>query len=268
MKRMLERAPYVLVGVAVLALLLHGPIAQWPGYHDFADSRPWLGIANGADVLSNLGFALVGLWGLQRLRPARHLPEVARGWPGYSLFLVSLVLTALGSGFYHLDPDNGRLVWDRLPIALACAGLLSGACAENRPNVDARRMTALLALGAVLSVAWWHFTEQAGQGDLRPYLLLQGAPLVLIPLWQAISGAPRAERAAFGIAIGLYVAAKAAELHDREVLGALGWMSGHTLKHVLAAAGAAVIAGHLAWRVRAAPSWGVKPLQSSGQAAQ
>ena len=185
-------------------------------------------MANGADVLSNLGFALVGLWGLHRLWPARHLPAVARGWPGYALFLAALVLTALGSGFYHLDPDNGRLVWDRLPIALACAGLLSGACAENRPNVDGRRTTALLALGAVLSVAWWHFTEQAGQGDLRPYLLLQGAPLVLIPLWQAISGAPRAERAAFGIAIGLYVAAKAAELHDREVLGALGWMSGHT----------------------------------------
>ena len=137
-----------------------------------------------------------------------------------------------------------------MPIALACAGLLAGVAAETRPGLDGRRTTALLALGAVLSVAWWHVTDRTGQGDLRPYLLLQVLPLLLIPLWQAISGAPRAERAAFGIAIGLYVAAKAAELQDREVLDALGWLSGHTLKHALATASAAVIAGHLAWRVR------------------
>jgi hypothetical protein len=170
------------------------------------------------------------------------------------LFLISLVLTAIGSSFYHLDPDNSRLIWDRLPIALACAGLLAAVYAESCPNVDGRRTTVLLALFAVVSVAWWYVTEQAGQGDLRPYLLLQGLPLLLIPLWQAIGEAPRADRVAFGVAIALYALAKVAELHDRELFAALGWISGHTVKHLLATASAAVLAGRLVWRVAQAAS--------------
>jgi hypothetical protein len=44
--------------------------------------------------------------------------------------------------------------------------------------------------------------------------------------------------------------AKAAELHDHELLAMCGWMSGHTLKHLLAAAGAAMLIGRLTRRVR------------------
>ncbi len=254
MQRPLDRLPPFLIGGAVLGLWLHGPVPQWPHYHDFADQRVLLGIAHGADVLSNLGFAIVGLWGLYRLWPARQRPEIAAGWPGYRLFLIALVLTALGSGFYHLHPDNSRLVWDRLPIALACAGLLSAVYAESRPDVDGRSLTLLLSVAAVLSVAWWYVTEKNGAGDLRPYLLLQACPLLLIPLWQSIHRAPRADRVAFGVAIALYVAAKVAEVRDHELLQALGWISGHTVKHLLAAAAAAVLAGRLALRVsHAAP---------------
>ncbi len=249
MKRLLDRLPELLIVAAVCGLWLCGPIPQWPHYHDFADQRVLLGLPHGADVLSNLGFAVVGCWALLRLWPARHDPRLARGWPGYQLFLVALVLTAIGSGCYHLHPDNSRLVWDRLPIALACAGLLAAVYAECCPRADASRTTALLALVAVLSVAWWYVTDQQGQGDLRPYLLLQALPLVLIPLWQAAHGAPRADRVAFGVAIALYAAAKVAELHDREVLTALGWISGHTIKHLLATASGAVLADHLLRRV-------------------
>jgi hypothetical protein len=249
MKRMIDRLPELVIAVAACGLWLHGPIPQLPHYHEFADQRVLLGVPNGADVLSNVGFAVVGLWGLFRLWPARRQPQLARGWPGYRLFLIALVLTALGSSFYHLDPDNGRLIWDRLPIALACAGLLAGVYAESCPNVDGRRVTVLLAIAAVLSVAWWYVTEQEGQGDLRPYLLLQGLPLLLIPLWQAIGNARRADRIAFGVAIALYAAAKVAELRDGELLAALGWISGHTAKHVLATVSAAVLAGRLVWRV-------------------
>jgi hypothetical protein len=248
MKR-LDRLPALLIVAAVCGLWLHGPIPQWPHYHDFADQRVLLGVPHGADVLSNLGFAAVGLLALLRLWPARRHPRLARGWPGYQLFLIALVLTAIGSSFYHLHPDNSRLVWDRLPIALACAGLLAAVYAESCPRADARRTTLLLALAAGLSVAWWYVTDQQGQGDLRPYLLLQALPLVLIPLWQAVHDAPRADRVAFGVAIALYAAAKMAELHDREVLTALGWISGHTIKHLLATASGAVLAEHLLGRV-------------------
>lgn len=217
---------------AALAVAANGPIAQCPDYHRFADQRTLAGVPHALDVLSNVGFAAVALAG------AAH---VARGRPsGYALFVVSLLLTAFGSAFYHLDPNDARLVWDRLPIALACAGLLLGVRAESRGRRENPLATFALALVAAASVYWWNLT-----GDLRPYLLLQALPLVLIPMWQWIHQAPRERRVAFGIAIGLYVLAKAAELGDHAIYETAGLVSGHTLKHLLASLGAAVIVFNL-----------------------
>ena len=250
MNRLLARLPLLLTSALAIALLVHGPIAQLAHYHDFADQRAGLGLPNLADVLSNAGFALLGLWGLLTLWSKRREAAIKAGWPGYCLFLVGLTLTALGSTYYHLAPDNARLVWDRLPIALACAGLLAGVRAEMQTESHARLVTFLLACFAVASVAWWHFTGQQGAGDLRPYLLLQGLPLILIPLWQTIYRAPSADRAAFAAALFLYVLAKVAEMHDHELLEMLGWLSGHTLKHLLATGAAAVLVNRLVQRVR------------------
>lgn len=224
--------PSAVVAVAIVAVLLYGPIAQLADYHRFADTRVICGVPNAADVLSNLAFLAVGAWGLARAR-------------GYRLFFIGLVLTSAGSAYYHLAPDNARLVFDRLPIAIACAGLLEGAYADTHAKCP-RWLLPALAIFAVASVLWWSFTESRGVGDLRPYLLLQLAPLVLIPIWQALHGSPRRDRVAFGIAILLYVLAKVAELADHPIYQATGWVSGHTLKHLLAAAGAGVITAHLA----------------------
>lgn len=261
--------PSVVGGGAAALMLAVGPVAQPPEYHAFAAARAWLGLPNAADVLSNLGFALVGLWGLASLLPARRHPAIAAGWPGYCLFLAALVLTALGSGYYHLAPDNDRLVWDRLPIALACAGILAAVRVETRPACSMRGWLALLALAALFGVFWWWWTDRRGEGDLRPYLLLQAAPLVLVPLWQWIESAPRADRRAFGWAIVLYVAAKLAEFADHAVMDALAIVSGHTLKHLLATAAAAVVTLRLARRVRerdAAQKGGAAPAGEPGAA--
>lgn len=233
------------------AAIIHGPIPQPANYHDFADQTAVLGIAHFADVLSNLGFVLVALWGLARLTPRHRHPYLEAGWGGYRLFLLGLLLTGFGSAFYHLAPDNGRLVWDRLPIALACGGLLAGVWGDTRerPSQD---LAAWLALAGVVSVAWWHFTELAGAGDLRPYLLLQVLPMVLIPLWQQQYASYRADRLWFGGALLLYVAAKFAELNDHEIAMALG-VAGHTLKHLLASCATALVVARLDSRVRCEP---------------
>lgn len=248
MNRSLSSLPIVVV-LAVSALLLaYGPIQQPADYHLFADQSVLFGVPHAADVLSNLGFVLVGLWGWLRLHPQRAHPALAAGWPGYRLFLAGLVLTAAGSAYYHLAPDDTRIVWDRLAIALACAGLLAAVWTETRP--DGRDPTAWLALLAVASVAWCAYGDWQGQPDLRPYLLVQGLPLVLVPLLQAIHHAPRRDRLAFGIALLLYVLARAAELYDHQLLALLGVVSGHTLKHLLATAAAAVLVGRLVERVK------------------
>lgn len=248
---LLERLPPVLTLVAASLLALHGPIAQPAHYHDFADQRLLFGIPNGADVLSNAGFILVGLWGLAALWRHRRAEPLAAGWPGYALFLVALILTGLGSAFYHLSPDDLRLQWDRLPIALACAGLLVGVRAETRPGTDSTAWLIALSAAAILSIAWWAATDAYGTDDLRPYLLLQAAPLVLIPLWQAISGAAAKDRRAFGLAILLYIAAKLTEIHDHALLHLLGdTISGHTIKHLLATLAAGLLVHRLTQRLR------------------
>ena len=136
------------------AALWYGPIAQLPDYHRFADQQTLFGIPHFADVVSNIGFAMVALWGACTLPRASGHATLAHGWAGYRLFLIGLFLTALGSAYYHLAPDNARLVWDRLPIALACGGLLAGVWGDARKQSSAV-LTAWLALLAIYSVAWW-----------------------------------------------------------------------------------------------------------------
>ncbi|HRE16480.1 MAG TPA: hypothetical protein PLW86_05345, partial [Rhodocyclaceae bacterium] len=112
-------------------------------------------------------------------------------------------------------------------------------------------VTIALALYAVASVFWWYVTELKGAGDLRPYLLIQVLPIVLVPLLQAIYRAPRLDRLWFGAALGLYVVAKAAELNDHLIheLTAMT-ISGHTLKHLLASAAAALLVYRLVQRTK------------------
>lgn len=231
--------PRVLAFAALLlaaALAAHGPVAQWVSYHAFADAREWLGLPNAENVLSNLPFAGIGAWACLALRRAP-------GMAAWRVFSAALVATAFGSAAYHWAPGNGLLVADRLPIAWACSALL---CAFLAERVDPRweGMPALCAVTAAASasVAWWWFTEQHGVGDLRPYLFVQFLPMLLVPiaLWlklplRSAAGPPDAT---WWSVLGLYGAAKLMELADQPVFDTLGFVSGHTLKHLLAAAAA------------------------------
>jgi hypothetical protein len=223
----------IVAGVLALALLAHGAIPQWADYHAFAGTRRWFGVPNAENVLSNVPFALIGLWGCFG----------ARGSLPWRAFGAAVFCTAFGSALYHWAPGNAALVADRLPIAWACAALSCGLLSER---VDARwgSATALSAalLAASCSVAWWWLGEQHGAGDLRPYLFVQFLPMVLVPTALLIPlPALRADTIAdstWWTVLGLYAVAKLMEVADHTVLDALGVVSGHTLKHLLAAAAA------------------------------
>ena len=113
------------------ALWLGGPIAQDPCYHAFADRRAWLGVPNAADVLSNLAFAVAAITALPALRRARWADARDR-WP-WIAYAATLLLTALGSTWYHLTPSDERLFWDRLPLALTMASLAAATLGERLP---------------------------------------------------------------------------------------------------------------------------------------
>ena len=237
--------PHLFIFVSSVALCLYGPIAQLANYHHFADQTLYFGLPNFADVISNVGFALVALWGWSSLFPLRKQPALENSWVAYRLFLIGLFLTAFGSAHYHLAPNNDSLVWDRIPIVLACAGLLAGVYADCRQKNTAK-LTNWLALAAVFSVFWWWLSSELGKtfgeivGDLRPYILLQASPMVLIPLWQWIYQRPKAERWGFAAALILYALAKITEIYDHQIAAFSTQfltpylLSGHTLKHLFA----------------------------------
>lgn len=232
---MLRQLSILTTPLLCTALLLHGPVAQFADYHAFADQASLAGIPHAGDVLSNLPFAVVALWGAWGLRG-----QLARN-PGWGLFLAGLLLTSIGSSYYHLAPDNARLLWDRLPIALSCAGLLAATHAMYVTPWREGRNTLLLGAAALAATLWWYWTDLLGHGDLRWYLAFQILPLVLLPAWQALHQAPVAERKLVGAAILLYAMAKLAELYDHPLQNLLHVVSGHTLKHCLAALAAAVL---------------------------
>ncbi|MFI5328402.1 MAG: alkaline phytoceramidase [Candidatus Rokuibacteriota bacterium] len=228
-------------GLAVLAaaaFLLVPPIPQDPAYHRLADSRPWLGIPNVLNVLSNAGFLLVGALGLGFMAGGggggRAFQEPGERWP-YAVFFGGLLLTGFGSAYYHWEPGNARLAWDRLPLAITLMGLLAATIAERiGVKVGVRLLGPLIAIAAG-SVIYWHGTEQRGAGDLRLYALVQFYPVVAIPLmlwWLP----PRYTRGGELLAAAAtYAAAKVPELLDGWILAATRVVSGHTLKHLLAA---------------------------------
>lgn len=233
--------PLVLAALAALlvgVLALHGPIPQWASYHAFADGRSLFGIPNAGDVLSNLPFAFVGLWALWTGRDAAR--GTAAAW---NVFAVALVATAAGSAWYHLAPANAALVLDRLPIAWACAALTSAFLAER---VD-ERWAAPGTLGAALvlasaSVAAWWWSELAGASDLRAYLALQFLPMLLVPAGLLLRlprrGLHAVPDAGWWAVLAGYAVAKVFELADHAVFEHAAWISGHTLKHLAAAAAA------------------------------
>lgn len=239
-------ALWLIALLPALAMIWHGPMVQWADYHAFADQRSWLGIPHAADVLSNLPFLLVGGWALGRLRRSPGGDPALLAW---RVFAVALMCTAAGSALYHWSPTSAALVGDRLPIAWACAALVSALLAER---VDARWGDPRALVGglafATLTVAWWWAGDGAGQGDLRPYLYLQVMPTLLIPavlLLRATPPQPTARTASDGwwAVLVFYAAAKTMEVADHAVLEWVGVVSGHTLKHLLAAAGAAWLLG-------------------------
>ena len=154
-----SKAPLLLLAVAVviaiIALFL-SPIPQPLAYHNFADHRGWLGIPNFGDVVSNVPFAVVGICGLLFLfQPHAGIFSDRRERWLYLVMFASLILTAFGSAYYHLEPGNARLVWDRIPIMMVFMALLAAVIAERVDTVAGLWLFPVLQAGGIGSVLLW-----------------------------------------------------------------------------------------------------------------
>jgi hypothetical protein len=232
-------------GVVGAAFLFAGPpLSQNLEYHKFADRRTLLGIPHCLNVVSNIPFLLIGVLGLRFvLRRAAVGPDgtflTATERGPYAALFLGVGLTAFGSAYYHLDPTNDRLVWDRLPMTLAFMGLFDAVIGERVGVAVGRRLLLPLLAVGLASVWYWHWTEEHDRGDLRPYYLVQFYPVLAIPLLVVLFPPRYTRTAGLFVALGWYVLAKIFEHpYDRGVFSLGEVVSGHTLKHLAAACGA------------------------------
>jgi hypothetical protein len=218
------------------------PRADDPHYIEFADAR-W---HNALNVWSNAAFLVAGIAGLIVLARARKrlVDPAAETWL-LALFFIGNIATCFGSAWFHTRPDLGiRLAWDRIPMTIAFAAFIGVMINERiRMRSGTWLMLPIAALG-MATVFYWLRT-----GDLSTYSAYQafaaGGTLFMLIFFAPLYAGDR-----FYVAgIVLYGAAKLLELpvSDQYFFHAIG-VSGHTLKHLLAAGTTVMVVTHLARR--------------------
>jgi len=223
--------------ITALVIILVPHVSQDPAYHNFADQRYISGIPHFWNVVTNIPFIFLGITGffkIQKQELPGILPDLFRA---YLAFFMGLVLTGLGSGYYHLDPSNSTLVGDRMAITISFMSFFVLIFGESISTKTASRLLAPLLLFGLASVVYWNITEKIGTGDLRFYALVQFLPMLLIPLMLLFYGSCLSGRRWILAIILVYGAAKITEMYDHQIYELIGF-SGHSLKHLIAAFGA------------------------------
>ncbi len=227
---------FVIVTVLILLVMVFvDPIAQDQGYHDFIDDKTLMGVPHFWNVVSNIPFFMVGIWGLITLSKMQFLKNFRYA---YQLWFFGVMTVAFGSGYYHLQPQNSTLVWDRLPMTIAFMSLFSIIIAEF---VDKKRGVFLLwpfLIIGVFSVFYWQWTESQSAGDLRLYVVVQFLPMITIPVILLFCKGRFTHKSGYWWLLFYYFLAKFLEYFDTEIYQSTGQlMSGHALKHMAAALG-------------------------------
>ena len=225
--------------VIVIGLFFYGRIGQAADYHHFAEVRTLVGIPNGWNVVSNLAFWYAAWYGLMCLLILRGKQSPIDGNGALILLTIGSALTGIGSAYYHAFPSSETLVWDRIPMTICFAAIFTEFIALSVSTKYAKLSlipTLTLCVGTVL---YWKWTGLTGADDLRPYVMVQFFPLLLIPLTALLFPRKGVCSSAWTRAIIWYATAKILEYADVTIFtGTDGTVSGHTLKHI--ASGVAV----------------------------
>ncbi len=221
--------------IAMIFMLVANPIPQDSAYHDFYDKRTLLATPHFWNVISNLPYAFVGVWGIYLLLKDK-LTIIKALTPLYYLFCIGVFFVCFGSGYYHYAPNNETLFWDRLPMTIAFMSLFSIIIGEFVSIKVAKLLALPLLVFGIFSVYYWLITERSGEGDLRYYAIVQFLPILLIPyillryhsLYSKLSG--------YWWLLLCYVLAKVFEHFDKAI-GSFFILSGHPIKHIISAVG-------------------------------
>lgn len=217
-----------LVIISFVSLFFIPPISQDLAYHKFADTRALLGINNFFDVVSNLPFMFAGLLGLCGIYKYWGINS---SWSWLILF-AAIFLVALGSSYYHFNPENKTLTWDRLPMAIGFMALFVIVLSDYVNNKLEKWLLIPMCLVGIASVIYWHITD-----DLRIYAWVQFVSIALLLIIILAYKPSHLKTKYLLYAFVFYTLSKLAEHFDQQIFEWLGYfVSGHTIKHLLASA--------------------------------
>jgi hypothetical protein len=225
-----RHALLLMIVIGSLAFMLsRQPFGQNPNYHAFADRRIFFGVQNFFDVMSNIPFLLVGMAGISFCLGNR-LMTLRSAW---LTFFAGVAIVSAGSAYYHWNPTNETLVWDRLPMTIGFMGLFVVLLAEYVSERLGRFLLVPAILAGLSSVLYWHWFD-----DLRCYYWIQLIPLLTVPAVMVLFRPKYSHQWLLLLALACYLLAKISETYDREVFAfSRSLFSGHSLKHLLAASG-------------------------------
>lgn len=209
------------------------PLADRAEYFNFADKRSIAFIQNIGDVLSNLPFLFIGLWGLWVIRQNKVLGK--NYFFALNTIAIGTILTCFGSIYFHLNPTRETLFWDRLPMTLGFSGLIILIFTDRFNQKVSLKLNILFFIFIFISsmtVVGWNNELLT----LRPYLLVQLGSLLFSFLALILTPSNVIKNTYLLIAIAFYILAKITEIYDLEIFNRLSFVSGHSLKHLLAAA--------------------------------
>ena len=222
----------------VLVSIIMPPTPQEIQYHQFADQRNYFGIPNFLNVVSNIFIFFSGIAGFFFLLHSREFlnhkifTHFSERWPYIILFL-SVIIVSITSAYYHLEPNNNRLIWDRIPITIGIGALLSITLIERISIKFGLILLPFLILFGIGSVIYWYWGEQYGFGNLNYYLVIQFYSILAIVILVKYFPSRYTRNKDIYIAVALYAFAKLVEILDHEIYNLGQIISGHSVKHLI-----------------------------------
>lgn len=233
-------------------MIAWGPITLQPGDHAYADERQWLGMPTAFNTLANLPQLAFSIWGAAAVWRGRWPRMIRHAWLAFFGFSALMALLSFG---YHLQPtDTGYA----LTHWFAAAALLMLGLAFLSERMDPLFGSGFALLGAFAisscGALWWLTGEwSTGHGDLRALIFLQCLPLLLIPAGALTLPGEHTSLADWLAALCMYMAARSAGWADAAMFEFTGWLSGHSLMHLLLGAVAASLAYRATVALESAP---------------
>lgn len=219
----------VSIAATVIVFCFLPPIPQNLDYHHFAHDVPLISIPNFYNVVSNTGFIISGIWGFFLLK--KHTINS----PIISLLFIGMVLTGVGSAYYHYNPRNETLVWDRLPMTLVFSSFFADVYAQYFNQKQAKQIWIFTLCAGIGSIVYWYYTESIGMGDLRLYAIVQFLPMLLISIMVVVFwGRNKKLHGPLLATFLFYAAAKIFEHYDHLIFTHSDLIGGHSVKHLFA----------------------------------